>query len=615
MSTRTAPSDRFVRRLGTTAAFVAALLLTGVVVAGGVLAASSESISRYETKIEVRDDGTMRVTETIGYDFGTHQRHGITRNVPARSHYDNRRDRIEPISDVTVTVDGSPEDVTRSSGGGYEKFRIGNPGRTITGAHVYTIRYTVRGALNSFADHEELYWNAVGAEWSVPIAAASATITGPSRITQVQCFTGPSGSHSTCAAASTDGSTATFRQASLAAGSGLTTVVAFPKGSVRGTEPILVERRDLAAAFTVSRATVSAGIGIGIVAIACALGAAWLVGRDRRYRDPLAGRTPEPGEPAEKRTAITGGEPTGPEFAPPDGLRPGQVGTLVDERANVVDVTATIIDFAVRRHLSIAEISTGLERSSPDWRLTKLTDGDPHFLPYERTLFTALFGGRHTVLLSDLKGTFAAGLTTARRDLYKDVVAQGWYRASPRRTRAIAWVVAASVLLLSILVTVLLGLFAHAALAGLGLVAGAVALLAVAGKMPARTGRGTEMVDRVRAFRQYLATADADKIDLREQERVFSQYLPYAMVFGFADRWAGLFAGLDTKRSDGSAGLYWYAGYSGWSMHHFHQSIGQFTTTTSGTIAATPPSSSGSSGFSSGGFSGGGGGGGGGGSW
>ena len=36
------------------------------------------------------------------------------------------------------------------------------------------------------------------------------------------------------------------------------------------------------------------------------------------------------------------------EYAPPDSIRPGQVGTLIDETATPLDVTATMVDLAVR---------------------------------------------------------------------------------------------------------------------------------------------------------------------------------------------------------------------------------------------------------------------------
>jgi hypothetical protein len=320
-----------------------------------------------------------------------------------------------------------------------------------------------------------------------------------------------------------------------------------------------------------------------------------------------------PGESEEqRRKSLFGAPPVSVEFVPPDNIRPGQVGTLIDERANVLDVTATILDFAVRRHLHITEVNRD---GAQDWELTKLTDGDPKFLPYERTLFGALFAGRDRVRLSELKYTFASDLGDVRRQLYGDMVKQGWYRMSPARTRAVARGLAFLALLGAIGITVLLALFTHAALIGLGLVVGAIALLAVAGRFPARTGRGSAALARVQGFRLYIATAEAEQIKFQEREQIFSRYLPYAMVFGLADRWAGIFRDIGAVRPDGTAGLYWYTGQPGWSMAYFGQSIGNFTTTTVGTIATTPPSASGSSGFSGGGFSGGGGGGGGGGSW
>ena len=63
-------------------------------------------------------------------------------------------------------------------------------------------------------------------------------------------------------------------------------------------------------------------------------------------------------------------------FRPPDGLRPAQLGVLVDERADPVDVTATIVDLAVRGYLTIEEIPKHGWRGKPDWTLTKIKDAE-----------------------------------------------------------------------------------------------------------------------------------------------------------------------------------------------------------------------------------------------
>lgn len=91
----------------------------------------------------------------------------------------------------------------------------------------------------------------------------------------------------------------------------------------------------------------------------------------------------------------------------------------------------------------------------------------------------------------------------------------------------------------------------------------------------------------------------------------FSEYLPYAVVFGATEKWASAFAGVDGQLPETT----WYFGAHPFTMVTFGVAMNSFATTTSGTIASVP-ASSGSSGFSSGGgFSGGGFGGGGGGAW
>ena len=45
-------------------------------------------------------------------------------------------------------------------------------------------------------------------------------------------------------------------------------------------------------------------------------------------------------------------------YEPPDGLGPAEVGTLVDERVDLRDISAVIIDLAVRGYLKIEEVGS-----------------------------------------------------------------------------------------------------------------------------------------------------------------------------------------------------------------------------------------------------------------
>jgi hypothetical protein len=70
------------------------------------------------------------------------------------------------------------------------------------------IGYQVSGALNHFTDHEELYWNAIGNEWLVPIARGTSTVSGPAEITRIGCFAGPRTSQLPCESATASGHSA-----------------------------------------------------------------------------------------------------------------------------------------------------------------------------------------------------------------------------------------------------------------------------------------------------------------------------------------------------------------------------------------------------------------------
>ncbi len=102
------------------------------------------------------------------------------------------------------------------------------------------------------------------------------------------------------------------------------------------------------------------------------------------------------------------------EFAPPENVRPGQIGTLIDERANVIDVTATIVDLAGRGFLLIQEIPDRGLFSKTDWNLIRLEKGGERAARRTRQkLLDGLFRDGNEVKVSELKTTFAE--STARR--------------------------------------------------------------------------------------------------------------------------------------------------------------------------------------------------------
>jgi hypothetical protein len=571
----------------------------------------TEKIDHYVFDAVVEDDGDLVVTERITYDFGTVEHHGIFRDIPTRLRYDGKYDRVYPLRDVEVSSPDAPDDVSREDGGGgTTRLRIGDPDRTITGVHEYTIRYRLEGALNPFPEHIELYWNAIGAQWEVPIDDAVATVRTPTGIQEVTCFAGPEHSTTTCDSGTFEGRDARFTQARLAPFEALTFVVSLPPNSVTATGPILKERWTPDRAFSRTAGPLTAtGVLLGVV-LGALVTVMWRVGRDRRAIGGVVDAAFAEAGATEERVPLFGRDETPVEYEPPEKLRPGQLGTLIDERANPLDVTATIVDLGVRGYLRIEEIEKAHWWSKVDWRFVKLREGDD-LLHYERLLFDGIFAAGDEVELSDLKNKFAARLQKVEKALYDDSIERGWFAGRPDRVRAIWLAAGIGTAVAGIGLTVLLAARTHWGLVPLPLIVGGLLLAALSGRMPHRTPKGTGVLMRTLGFKRFIDESERDRAQFAEKQHLFTEYLPYAVVFGATEKWAKAFAGLDGELPDQSS---WYVSNHPFTFTSFSHSMDGFATTSAGTIASTP-SGSGTSGFGGGGSSGGGGGGGGGGSW
>jgi len=592
---------------------LAAWLALGIAVARQAGAQSAEVIHRYGVAIQIEQDDSIVVKETIDYDFGTAQRHGIFRDIPTTLRYDDAHDRTYPLDVLSVT--GSPgtpvQYETQDAGAGTTRIRIGDPDGTITGRHTYVITYRMGGALNRFPDHDELYWNAIGPDWSVPIQQAKVTVSAPGPIDRIACYGGPAGSSLPCEKSALKGGAASFTQGSLDPYDAFTVVVGLPKGIVAEPAPILTERWTLGRSFTATPLTVGGSLFLAALVVGGFGRMVWRAGRDRRYRgsqvDVLMGA---PAETPEQVVPLFEGDASGPvEFAPPIGLRPGQIGTLVDEVANPLDVTASVIDLAVRKYLVIEEIPKKGWFGKPDWKLTKLKDPDRELLEYERELLDGLFEDGREVELSNLRTKFVSRLHRVQEALYRDAVGQRWFAGRPDRIRG-RWVaVGIGVLVAGAVLEFAAVRWTRLALLPLAVILAGLLLIVGARWMPRRTATGTGLVRRIRGFRTVIATAETNMARFAEKENLFTRYLPYAIVFGLTEKWARAFEVLGEPPPDTS----WYVSSNAFAYGAFSDAMDGFTVTTAGTIASTP-SGSGGSGFG-GGSAGGGGGGGGGGSW
>ncbi len=548
--------------------------------------ARSFVLSRFDVELHVLPGGALLVTETVSPRFEGAW-NGIERLIPIEYRTPQGFNYSLLLDRVSVTDEqGTPLTFESSRERHYRNFRIWIPGAT-DATRTFVLKYLVRNGLKFFEDHDELYWNVTGDEWDVPIEQASVRIILPPQTTGVraQAFTGAYGAREQAATVTIAGSGIEMTMTRpLGFREGLTAVVGWDTGFV--TAPTALDRTRMA---LVSNWPL--GIPLLIFGLMYRL---WSTrGRDPRLR-PIAVM-----------------------YEPPDRLTPAEVGTLVDERPDTRDITATVVDLAVRGYLRITERKAehlfGLW-SSLDYLFHRIKPQQEWAaLPaFERLLLEAVFKDSEgdEVLLSALENRFYQSLPGIHDAIFNSLQTRHYYGQRPDRVKQ---GYLAGGITLGIVLTI--GLAALADRWGMApltaLAAGLLAGVIVVGFgriMPARTQQGTKALEGVLGFEEFLTRVEADRFDrLIKTPELFEKFLPYAMALGVEQNWARAFESIVMTAPA------WYQGsdLAQFNTRGFTSRMGDMASRTGSTMTSAPRSSSGS-GFSSGGSSGGGFGGGGG---
>jgi uncharacterized membrane protein YgcG len=566
------------------------------------------AITDFDVDLSIQPDAGLDVVETVDADFAV-PKHGILREIPVRyavgMHQYALRFRLQGVDDG----EGSARPASVSFEENLARIRIGDPDRVVRGRQRYRIRYHVERAViwegnQAWADggRAVLRWNATGTEWQIPIDHSRVTVHLPRDLDDSELsYDAWVGRHGAVGRdfrkRRVDARTIEYETGPLRAREGITVELVMPADAVARPGAWRRLRWWLADNFPY--------VVFPITAALCFL--TWF----NKGRDPQG-----------MGTIVVG-------YEPPDGLTPAEVGTLIDERVDLSDVSASIIDLAVRGYIRIEAGERGgwFSSSGSDYRFVKLRD--PNGLkPFERRLFDQLFeGGVGSVLLSDLREKFYPVLPAVKDELYRTLSRNKYFDGHPEVMRtgymAVGLVlVAAATGLAAVLQLAMIDriFLVPVVIAGL-LSAGCV--VATSRYMSRKTRKGRIAWEKIAGLEEYIRRAEVD--DVREQERrgVFERLLPYAIIFGLSDRWGKAFADLYRAPPD------WYrpAGggdFSTWALvNDMDRSIWMMNRTFPTQPRAKPSTLSGrgggyswsSGGFGGGGSSGGGFGGGGGSSW
>jgi hypothetical protein len=506
--------------------------------------------------LNVQRDGRLSVIEKVTVPAGQQ----LTGHIPLRVDAGNGQDRRYTIRDVKTDGAGTAEltgdQLVLSLRGGAS-----------------TVSYTVNGAVTGLIGGRQVQWQLAGG-WDTGLARITATFTAPVReMSSVDCFAGITGSSQRCTLSEVDPTgVARVEQDGLTAGDRVELTVGLPGGAVAANARF----EQASVVFNAFALTVPVEVVFAVLAVFLVFGglAVWWL-RKRDVRTLTAAAIPVDALPRDGDRVS---------FRPPDGVLPGLLGTVVGESVDVVDISGTVVDLAVRNLLRIAEVHG--PSGSLDWRLSRCDSPDGQVHEFERLIVEALLpDGTDIVLLSELRSRAFLDLGKVSDAMYTDVVRGGWFWHRPDSGRnRLTWLGAGFFGLGAVSTMVLAGTAGHALL-GVAVAIAGIALALGAGWVPSRTARGRALVGWARGLSGCSHIVEVTGIPAADQVRVLSRSLPYAVVLGDTEGWLETFARLEPA-ANGAAGLPWFAGLEPDSDRHtFAARFPAFLTALDGVVA------------------------------
>jgi len=532
---------------------------------------AQEKIENFLVKIQIDRNGKINVMEEIKYDFGSAYKHGIYRDIPLiKENREGDKFKID-VENISVNDNDGNQYQYEISKGRNLSLKIGNPNKTITGKNVYIINYMISGALTYFDTYDELYWNAIGTEWKVPIENAFIQIIVPEDIPSESlkyvCYTGTRGStEENCAVRHRVNNLVIYQSiGTLNPREGMTVVLNFPTGYVEKLYPKKDSSDLLWAIFGITLGLMLITLNLIIPGIKVADLVKQKANLNKKQKIVAAWFDP----PKKKN---------GDFFSPAETL--GILKGKIDHHG----ITAEIIKLAQMGYLKIISLE------KKNFNFIKLKDSAANLSEGQQNLLNAFFHKKNEIDIKELKKSryFGGKIEEIKKNFLGNLDEEGIYSVDINKLRT-----------KNILISVF-SLFIG------GVVNFAVYLYAAFKEAP-RTGFGIDAYSKARSLLNFLQSQDKQLDFQAEKQMFFEKLLSYATAFGVEDVWIKRFSDIMLTNLD------WYEGnisalQTGLIASSLNSGI-------KGASATASRSSSGFSSGSSGGSSGGGGGGGGGGSW
>jgi len=535
---------------------------------------------RFDSAIKVNKDGSLTVRETQVANFtGTFT--FLNRDlVGTKANFTDGRSygRVR-FKDIKVfNLNGTPYNSFE-----VQKMKNGTRVHIVFGARNeqrgWIIEYRMTGAIIYSKDYDRLYFNTVSSDRSVPIKSSKTTValSAGTDMTKVKTkeyvdSNSPPGNISS----GRDGDLLWWQAANIPAYAPVTIDVSFPKGLVAVP---LTYRAGFGALMISLAALLALAVSAGMLLLW------WRKGRD-----------------------IGAPELDVVQYTPPPDLKPMEVAFLLNESTGTTDITATIVDLAIRGKLVITEQEGGTILKHKEYGFQLKDASGAGLDSFEKEIMNSLFESGESVTQDDLKDKFYTHISGISEKVKEKVLAKGLFDGDPGKVKGHYNVIGLITLLLIVVLIYSARWIDPGYLYALipGIVISGLMVIIVGLFMSRRTAKGSAELSYVNGFKEYMATAEAEEMKLMTPEN-FQTNLPYAMVLKVAREWAGKFADIYTSPPD------WFHSYPGatFSTLYLADSLTSMQTSVGSTLASSPSSSgSGGGGFgggsAGGGFGGGG---------
>lgn len=568
-----------------------ALLFSLILLCLTPAALAEERIHLFDVDIAVQTNGDLIITETISVTPEHYQiKRGIYRTFP-RYYLPPDGERLQyGYKVLSVTRNGKREPYSVNREGNAYNILIGDEDVYLPRGirQTYQIRYRVKNQIRYDETFDELYWNATGTYWDLPMDEVRAKVTLPegAQATFTTAFTGAYGLSGSDYTASTNGDTTIWTVSRpFKAREGLTIGIGIPKGVI--DPPSLADKSDI----IWQRYGGIILLTLSIVGVFYFYYRSWLnVGQD-------APRLP-----------------VFPRYHAPEDFSPSAAHYVFFRGFQSKNAfTSALLDLAVKGYLDIAADKKTVTLTRKDG------PGKPQLAAHQRKLFSALLGSRkEKVLGKSYDSSFATAYQTFRSDVERR------YGSDYFRWNTVYLVVAA--LMTGAMIFVSAWVIVNWNVWHFALILALVAVnLIFSYFMPAQTRKGEEARAEIAGLRLYLETAEklamnaadihGEKPPPMSKDR-YEELLPYAIALQVEKPWSKYFEHvLPDEARDYHPTWYNSGRFVSSSLGGFNRSLSSTISTSVATSAVRPSSSSGGGSFGGGGFSGGGGGGGGGGGW